>query len=134
MSPKSPKSPLLGLPETNPRNLSPNLTRSHRSPSIERLRDFPKIMRRLSQLELAVEHTLLNRTDVEEAMLLQRSFYESGHWEYAGLFSSLLMDVDMLLKLFKDERIPLSKWIDCLSKTESRGYDLLISKLESSLG
>lgn len=91
------------------------------------------MFRRLSQLELAVEHTLLNRTDIEEAMLLQRSFYEAGHWEYAGLFSTLLMDVDMLLKLFKDDRISYNIWKDALAKTGSRGYDLLITRIESCL-
>jgi hypothetical protein len=108
-----------------------------RCPSSEKVKDLSpitptRVFRRLSQLELAVEHTLLNRTDVEEAMLLQRSFYESGHWEYAGLFSTLLMDVDMLLKLFNDNHVSFPNWKDTLVKTESRGYGLLITKLEST--
>jgi hypothetical protein len=108
-----------------------------RSPSVERAKEGSttpiRLARRLSQLELAVEHTLLNRIDVEEAMLLQRSFYEARHWEYAGLFATLLMDVDMLSKLFKDNLLPFNVWKDALNKTESRGYELMIKRIEYCL-
>lgn len=66
-------------------------------------------------------------------MLLQRSFYEAGHWEYAALFSTLLMDVDMLLKLFRDNLVSFKIWKSALVKTGSRGYDLLITRIESCL-
>jgi hypothetical protein len=108
-----------------------------KSPSVERVKESSttptRIYRRLSQLELAVEHTLLNRADIEEAMLLQRSFYGAKHWEYAGLFATLLMDVDMLLKLFKDELLPFDVWKNALTRTESRGYEILISRIQSLL-
>jgi hypothetical protein len=104
-----------------------------KSPSFERIKESTtptRIYRRLSQLELAVEHTLLNRVDIEEAMLLQRSFYGAKHWEYAGLFATLLMDVDMLSKLFRDELLSFDIWKDALTRTESRGYGLLISRIQ----
>lgn len=79
------------------------------------------------------EQTLLLRGDVEEVIFLQRAFLDGECWEWGAMFSTMLMDEEQLLSLFKEKRIHIDKWKSVVAQAHSRGYDLLVEKLQEAL-
>jgi hypothetical protein len=79
------------------------------------------------------EQTLLLREDVEEVIYLQRAFLDGACWEWSAMFSTMLMDENQLLSLFKEERVQFDKWKTVVAQVHSRGYDMLVQKLQEAL-
>ena len=89
---------------------------------------------RRSQTDLLAEYTLLNRQDVEQVLYLRKCFQEAKYKEWDLLLSTLLMDVNAIQLLFRDELFynnVFNRWKSDLLTLTSKGYDVLVSKMDS---